>query len=140
MLPVVINILVFAHLMGLVLGMGSGVALATVGRVQAERPETVLDRVAEMLRMNSHVGLALLWISGPLILWLRYGGFGGVGVWFWLKLAGVVVLTVAVGLSTMDYRRVKRGDTSVLGRAKLLSAATTLSAIWVVFSAVFAFG
>lgn len=138
-MDVVVKLLIFLHFMGLVVGMGSGMALSNFGRASGGRMDGALLRLGDILRTNAHVGLALLWITGLLMVWLRYGGIGGLGVWFWLKMAGVVVLSAAVGMSAANYRKLKAGDADAPARAKVLSAVTGLSGVFVVLAAVFAF-
>ncbi|GGA47181.1 hypothetical protein [Pelagibacterium lentulum] len=135
------KILLFIHFIGLVLGMGSGIALANVGRLSAKAPapEAGLSQMGEILRRNSHIGLGLLWITGLLLIWLRYGGFGALDVWFWIKIAGVIVLSAAVGMASANYRRIKAGQAGARERGKMLSTIAGVSGIVVVFSAVMAF-
>ncbi|WP_404403167.1 hypothetical protein [Pelagibacterium halotolerans] len=141
-MDVLSNILLFLHFFALVLGMGSGIALSMQARMLAGAgPEVRAGflRYGEMLRVNSYVGIALLWITGPLIVWLRYDGAGGLGGWFWAKMAFVVVLTLSIGTGAVFYPRAKTGDQDAVKRVKLAGMVSGLAGVLAIFAAVFAF-
>ncbi|MCD7060069.1 hypothetical protein [Pelagibacterium xiamenense] len=141
-MEILANILLFLHLFALVLGMGAGIALSMQGRLMASAgPElrTGLLRFGEMLRVNSYAGIALLWITGPLIVWLRYGGAGGLGAWFWVKMAFVVALTISIAVGAASYPKAKTGDADAMKRVKLAGMGSGIFGLLAIFSAVFAF-
>lgn len=133
-----INILIFIHFFGLVLGMGSGMAMGTAMR-GVDRSTGGFDKLTSALARNGHVGLALLWISGPLIVWLKYGGFAGLGFWFWVKIAFVIVLTAALAIGAVNFRKARQGDREAAKRAAMIGMVSGISGLIVIFSAVFAF-
>jgi len=137
-MDILINILIFIHIFGLVLGMGSGMAMAAANRLVTE-PTTGFEKLTDMLVRNGHVGLALLWISGPLVVWLKYGGFSGFGFWFWLKIAFVIALSAAVGMGAASYRKARAGDAEAARRASMTGMLSGLSGLGAIFAAVFAF-
>lgn len=133
-----INILIFIHFFGLVLGMGSGMAMGTAMR-GVDRSTGGFDKLTRALARNGHVGLALLWVTGPLIVWLKYGGFAGLGFWFWVKIAFVVVLTAALGIGAINFRKAREGDRDAAKRAAMIGMLSGISGLIVIFAAVFAF-
>ena len=85
------------------------------------------------------VAIAFMLITGPLMLWLKFGGFGGLNGWFQVKLALVGVAIVTVGLSEWGFARLRRGDE---GGGRLMSVTgplTTLTVLAIVLAAVFTF-
>jgi hypothetical protein len=141
-LPVIINLLFWLHLMALAMGLGGGIAMSQVGpRLAAVTPDqratwwplaTVYTRIAG-------AGLILLLITGPLLVWLKYGGYEGLNDWFKLKMALVALVVLTTGLTMWGAARLKRGDE---GGAKLMMVAgplTSLGVAAVVLAAVFTF-
>jgi uncharacterized membrane protein SirB2 len=139
---VFVNLLLWLHLVALALGLGGGLGMSQVGpRLVAAAPDergawwpmaTIFARVAG-------VGLVLLLITGPLMLWLKFGGFSGLNSWFQVKMALVAIAIVTVGLSEWGLARLKRGDE---GGGRVMSVTgplTTLTVLAVVLSAVFTF-
>jgi putative membrane protein len=139
---VIVNLLLWLHLVALALGIGGGLGMSQVGpRLVAAAPDergawwplaTVFARVAG-------AGLVLLLITGPLMLWLKFGGFGGLNGWFKVKLALVAIAIVTVGLSEWGFARLRRGDE---GGGRLMTVTgplTMLTVLAIVLSAVFTF-
>lgn len=110
-----INILLWLHFMGMAMGVGGGVALSQIGprlvAATAEQRgawwplETFFSRIGAG-------GLVILLITGPLMVWLKFAGLGGMTTWFWAKMALVVVATAGIGLHEWAGARFKRGDES----------------------------
>jgi hypothetical protein len=141
-MEIVINVLIWAHLLGLVLGVGSGFALSQVGprigRGDARQREALWDLYGALMRM-AHGGLAVLLVTGPLIVWLRYGSFSQLGVMFSIKMALVVVLLVSVMIGTRAGKRLRGGDMAagpVTQRAGMINGITS---ILIVLTAAFTF-
>lgn len=141
-MPVIINLLLSLHLMALAMGVGGGFALSQVGpRLVAAAPEqrttwwplvTVYSRIAK-------AGIILLLITGPLLLWLKYGGDAGLNGWFKLKMALVFVLVVSIGIGLWGTARLKRGDEGGGKLMKVTGPVTMLTVTAIVLAAVFAF-
>ncbi|HEX5263651.1 MAG TPA: hypothetical protein VFW13_09000 [Phenylobacterium sp.] len=141
-MSVVVNLLLWAHFIALALGIGGGFGMSQIGpRLAAAAPDqrgtwwplaTVFSRVAG-------TGLVLLLITGPLMLWLKFGGFGGMNGCFKLKMALVAIMVVTVGLSEWSLGRLRRGDEAG-GRLMMVTGPVTmLTVLGVVLTAVFAF-
>jgi len=142
-MDIVVNILIAAHLMGLVLVSGSGIAMGVVmpfhGQAGAGEKSVVLS-IGKALARNGHIGLGLLWVTGPLVVWLKYGGVGAFGSWFWIKMALVVTASAAVGIGSAAYRRFAAGDTGASGRVAAMGRVNLIVGPLIVLTAVFAFG
>lgn len=141
-MAVFMDLLLWAHFVGLALGMGGGLAMSQVGpRLTAAAPG---DRdawwpLAASFSRLSGIGLLLLLITGPLLLWLKYGGGAGLGVGFMVKMALVAVAVVAIGLSQWGLARLRRGDEGG-GRLMAVSGPLSgLSVLAVILAAVFTF-
>ena len=53
--------------------------------MQSAAPEArpVLGGIVQTLGRSAQIAFAVLIISGPLMVWLRYGGVEGLSNWFW---------------------------------------------------------
>jgi putative membrane protein len=137
-----LNALLFAHFLGLMLGSAATLTLvAMTGQQAAANPEQspTLFRLGSALAGLSHAGFLLLLVSGPLLLWLKYGGFGGVNGWFHVKLSLVVVVIITIILSARALRRFKGGEQAALAQLRLTRLIALVALIGVVLAAVLAF-
>ena len=87
----------------------------------------------------SAIGVALLWVTGIVPVWSKWGGFGHLPGLFWIKAVFIVTLTVVVGLIHMTYARIRKGNLAVAARLPKLGPLAGVSAILAVLYAVFAF-
>jgi uncharacterized membrane protein len=139
---VIINLLFWLHLMALAMGIGGGIAMSQVGpRLIAATPDqrTLWWPLATVYSRIAGTGLILLLITGPLLVWLKYGGIEGLNGWFKFKMALVAVIVLTMGLSMRGLARLRRGDE---GGGKLMKVAgplTTLTAAAITLAAVFSF-
>jgi protoporphyrinogen IX oxidase len=139
---VVINLLFWIHLVGLALGGAAAFGIPVVGsRMPTASAEArpVLFSIADMLSKVGRVAIGLLIVTGPLIAWLKFGGFGGFTAWFWIKMVLVVLLLVGVIYAGINGKRAERGDMAAAQRAPMIGAATAGTFILIILSAVFAF-
>jgi putative membrane protein len=142
-MPTVINLLIFVHLLALAMGFAGGIAMSQIGpRLAAAAPDQRATwwPLANTFSRISEIGLVLLLVTGPLILWLKYQGGAGMSGAFMLKMALIALAIVAIGFTAWGKARLKRGDE---GGARVMAAAgpvTMLLMLGVVLSAVFAFG
>jgi putative membrane protein len=142
-MDVLLNLLFWLHFIGLAMGLGGGIALGFVGPklIAAEGPF-----LAEMWKFETFFGrvgtggLGLLIVTGPLMLWLKYGGPEGLSGWFWAKMAFVLVALVGVGLHQWAGSRFRKGDRTAIplmfASGRTAGAAMALA----ILCAVFAFG
>ena len=134
----ILDILLWLHLMGLAMGVGGGIAMSRVApkfiagpvdqREQLRPIEQFLTRIIE-------TGLAILIITGPLMLWLKFGGGEGLGWPFAVKMAFVAATVVLVVVSRLAKRRFERGDESA---SRVMSVSGPLTGISAILAMIFA--
>jgi len=141
-MPVIVNLLIWVHLLALAMGFAGGIAMSQIGpRLAAAAPDQreTWWPLANTFTGVAHAGLGLLLATGPLILWLKYPDGGGLSPAFSIKIGLMILAIVAIGVSSWGKARLKRGDE---GGARVMAAAgpvTMLLMLGVVLSAVFAF-
>lgn len=139
-MDILIKLLLYMHILGLVIGMGSGMALANVTRLVSHPPtDSGIDKLGALLAQNGNVGLGMLWASGLLLVWLKHGGVGGFDSWFWIKMVFVVILSASVGIGSASYRRARAGDGAAVERVRQTALVSGLSSAIVIFAAIFSF-
>lgn len=136
------SLLLLVHLLALIVAGTTAVAMPIIGRRMATAtPElrSGLSAIAARLGRNSRLALVALLVSGPLLLWLRYGGFGGASVWFWVKMMLVAVMLVVVVANTVLGNRAQAGDLQAAALQRRLGAVNRLAFFGVIIAAVLAF-
>jgi hypothetical protein len=134
-------VMLFLHLFGLMLGAAGGIASRLVMRRAAGLPEeqaAPLRALGPALANLSAVGVGLLWLTGLALVWLR-GGSAGLPMAFWIKMAFVAALTLAIGLIHHAYADIRRGDKAAAARLPVLGVIAGLSSVLAVLFAVIAF-
>lgn len=135
--------LLFFHIMGLAVTLGAAFAVTMLGpmfgRVEAAE-RGMLFRLGLMLARYANWGLLVMWVTGPLLLWLKWGGFEGISHWFYLKLVFVVIFSATLGINASAFRRFADGDTGASSRVAITSVFNLILGTLAVLSAVFAFG
>ncbi len=136
--------LLFLHFLGLILGaaggFGSGIVMRQAQMVPADQAP-VLRALGPILANVTAAGLVLLWITGPILVSTKWGGFGNLPSLFWWKLLFVVILTVLVGLTHMTYAQIRRTKNPALGaRLAIIGPASGVTTLIIVLLAAYAFG
>ena len=132
---ILFDLLLAAHLLSLLAAGGVVVAVPFIaGRIPATAPELrpVLGSIAGQIGIVARVAFAVLLVSGPLMVWLRFGGVAALGSWFWVKMALIVVM--AVGMGANDALR-RQGR---LAQAGMAANVSRLALVGVVIAAVLA--
>jgi len=137
------KLLLIGHLFGLTLGLAASYSAAVVGGIisraqPTERP--ILSQVPWAMSKLGTVGLILLWITGPVMVFTKYNGFGDMPWQFHLKLTAVVIMTLAVGVIHMHRRRAMAGDVAAMGRIQLAGKVGLAGSLTALVTAVLAFG
>jgi uncharacterized membrane protein len=78
-------------------------------------------------------------ITGPLLVWLKYGGTSGFNVWFWVKMVLVVILLGIVIFAGINGKRAQGGDMEAAKRSPQIGMASIVTFLLVVAAAVLAF-
>ena len=142
-MDILIDVLFWIHLVALGLGGAAAFGLPVVGsKMMAATPETrpllfsLLDRLSKVGR----AGFGLLIVTGPLLAWLKFGGFGGFNTWFWVKMVLVVLLLGAVIYAGINGKKAEAGDRAAAMRAPKIGMTATALYVLVIGCAVLAFG
>lgn len=137
-----IDILFWLHIVALVAGGSNSVVMPLIGGKLATAEggtRQTLFSIGDQLAKIGKVSMAVLLVTGPLMLWLRFGGIGGMNGWFWLKMALIVVMLVAIVISGKALKQAEAGDMAAMARAERAGMVTALAFAGVLLAAVFAF-
>jgi uncharacterized membrane protein len=139
------NLLLILHFLGLGAGFAVSIGNNLVMMLAAKAPPQEaagLRRFPPIMARIGDVGLALLWITGVILLWTKYGGIDGIAAlpWpFWAKIICVILITALVGLIHMTVARIQRGDMSVAARMPIFGRVGAVLLLLIVIFAVMAF-
>ena len=141
-MAVISNILLWLHFVGVAMALGGGIALGVTGpqfMAEVNNHPDLMWATERVLSRVGTIGLVVLLVTGPLMVWLRFDGTTGFRWWFWLKMVLVAVAVVGVGLHQWGGRRLRGGDKSALRMMLIGGRAAGISMVLVVLCAVFAF-
>lgn len=133
-MDVAFSLLLIAHLVGLML-----VAAAFLPLLGMVGQGGVAPQTNRLLTRFGHYGIIVLLLSGPLMIWVRYGSLDGVSHWFWAKMAFVMLLAAGVVMSAVSARKMRAGDSSATARVRLGRIVAVASLLAIVVFAVLAF-
>jgi hypothetical protein len=134
--------LLFLHFFGLMLGAAGGFASAVIMRRALTLPADeakVLRGAGPILAKVSAAGVALLWVTGLILVWSKWDGFANLPQLFWVKAIFIVSLTLVTILINMTYAQIRNGNVAVAARLPKLGPMAGLSALLAVLFAVLAF-
>ena len=134
--------LVFLHFLGLVLGFSVGFANLTMsGLISNAEPSerAVLSRFPPRMSRLGTIGLALLWITGVILVYTSWNGFESLPWQFYVKLAAVVILTVTVHHTHRLERLVMQGDLKAAARIEQTGKVAMVMALTALLFAVLTF-
>jgi hypothetical protein len=136
------DVILFLHFFGLMLGsaggMASGILMRKAMSMPADQAQTIRG-LGPLLANVAAVGLVLLWVTGLILVWSKYNGFGSFTWVFWVKIVFVLTLTASAVATHMTYAEIKKGNRAVAARLPKLGPASGLSAILAVLFAAFTF-
>jgi CubicO group peptidase (beta-lactamase class C family) len=136
------QLLLVLHFLGLALGFSASIAnIAMAGLIAAAPPpeKPVLGRFPPIMSRVGSYGLLLLWITGAILVYTRWGGFGALPWQFHAKLTAVVLLTGTVGYLHSLQRRIQQGDAGAMARVQTAGMLTPILALAAVVFAVLTF-
>lgn len=143
-MAIINSLLLAAHLAGLAMIVGATLVLWRAGGILARgEGSPALTRLGERVIVLGDIGLGLNWISGPVLIFTKYGGLGAfvmLGPWFWLKLAFVVVLSGVLGAAGGNFRRASASGAETGSRIERFGGIAALCALGVIIAAAFTFG
>lgn len=133
-MDLVFNFLLIVHLAAFGLGIATTIAAPLVGsRMALATPDSrpLLGGIGKQLMINARIAFGLLLITGISMVFVRYGGFEGQSVWFFIKMGLVAVVLVAMIIGAVT----KPGTIS----PRVMGWITRLAMAGIVISAVMAF-
>ncbi len=128
------NILLIAHLAAFGLAIATTIAAPLVGsRMALATPDSrpLLGGIGKQLMLNARIAFGLLLITGISMIYVRYGGFEGQSVWFFVKMGLVAVVLIAMIIGAV----VRPGTVS----PRVMGWITRLAMAGIIISAVMAF-
>jgi protoporphyrinogen IX oxidase len=136
------QLLLWIHLVSLAAGGAATFGIPVVGgKIGGASAETrpVLFSIVHGLSRIGRTAIGLLIVTGPLMVWLKYGGTAGFTYWFWVKMALVVILLGLIIFAGINTKRGEGGDVDAAKRGPVIGMAAMLTFLLVVASAVLAF-
>ena len=137
------NFILFLHLFGLMLGaaggLGSGVLMRRALAMPADEAKVVRG-LGPLLANVAHIGVALLWVTGLILVWSKWDGFANLPQLFWVKAIFILSLTAVAIFVHLTYAEIRKGNVAVASRLPKLGPMGGVSAILAVLFAVYTFG
>lgn len=132
----------FLHFFGLMLGATGGFASGLLMRKAMMMPDgeaRVVRGLGPLLANVSAAGLAVLWLTGLVMVWSKWDGPSNLPQLFWVKLIFVLGLTAAVGMIHKTYADIRRGNTAAAALLPKLGPFAGVCSLLAVLFAVYAF-
>jgi uncharacterized membrane protein len=140
-MDIVFNILLWLHIVALVVGGTNSVVMPVIGmKMPTATPDirATLFAISDRLVSFGKGAMVVLLVTGPLMLWVKYG-WAIPNFWFWIKMALIVVMLVTISLSDVNGKKARQGDMAAGKKAGQFGRITALAFAGVLLSAVFAF-
>lgn len=134
--------LLILHFLGLAMGLAVPLSNFVLQGLILKAPpqeKEILARVSPAMTRIGDIGLVLLWATGLVLVFTKWGGFGALPWQFEAKMVAVVVLTGLVGYIHRLMRRARTGDTVAAARIPSVGRLASLAAVAAVILAVLTF-
>ena len=134
--------LLFLHLVGLMLGAAGGFASAVIMRRALVLPTDeakVVRGLGPILANVSLTGLVVMWASGLILVWSKWGGIESLPDMLWIKAIFILSLTVMTGLIHMTYAEIRKGNPAAAAKLPKFGPMAGVSALLAVLFAVLTF-
>jgi hypothetical protein len=134
--------LLFLHFFGLMLGAAGGFASAIIMRRALALPADeakVLRGLGPILSKVSATGVAVLWVTGLMMVWTKWSGLESLPQMFWVKAIFIASLTVMTALIQLTYAEIRKGNPAAAARLPRFGPMAGISALLAVLFAVLAF-
>jgi len=134
--------LLFLHLVGLMLGAAGGFASAVIMRRALVLPADdarAVRGLGPILANVSLTGLVVMWATGLILVWSKWGGLESLPQMFWVKAIFILSLTVMTGLIHMTYAEIRKGNLAAAARLPKFGPMAGISALLAVLFAVLTF-
>ena len=136
------QVLLVLHFVGLAMGLSVTIANAVMGSLiaaSAPADRIVLAQFPPRMSRIGKIGLALLWLSGAILVETRWGGFATLPWQFHVKLTSVALLTIFVIYIHLQERLVRQGDVAAGARIQTAAKFTGIFALTALIFAVLTF-
>lgn len=141
-MDILVNLLFWVHLLALVGGGASSVAMPVIGSKLATADgatrETLFD-IAGRIAKAGRGALAGLIVTGILLFWLKWDFSAPSMLWFGIKMALVLVLIATVTIGGINFKKARGGDVAAARTAGLAGRVGGLALVGIILAAVFAF-
>ena len=141
-MDILVNLLFWIHLLALVGGGASSVAMPIIGSKLAAADgatrETLFD-IAGRISKAGRGALGGLIVTGILLFWLKWDFSAPSMAWFGIKMMLVLVLLGAVTVGGINFKKARGGDMAAGQTARLAGQVAGLTLAGIVLAAVFAF-
>jgi hypothetical protein len=129
------------HLFGFGGGVGASLGNFIIGSLLAANPgdAPAFNRMRLVLARVGQVAIAILWLTGIILIWSKWGGPANVPQLFWFKFILVIALTALVVFMDLTFKAVRSGNTALASRLPVLGMIGAALLILIVVIAVFAF-
>jgi hypothetical protein len=135
------EILLMLHFFGLGAGFiaaaGNGIVASQIQRSPADAP--VFSRLQPSFTRIGEIGLGLLWLTGIIMVWTRWGGPANLPGTFWIKFGCVVLLTGVVIYLIILTNRARAGDAAARRQLPMVGPFSGIFLALAVIFAVLAF-
>jgi len=141
-MPDLNQLLLIVHFLALGLGLSATVVHAVLGTLMAGADPAEARGLARLRPVMAQVGgsgLLLLWATGLMLVFTKWGGFGSLPWQFHVKLTAVVLLTGAVGASHALQAKARRGDAAAAARLPIVGRVSLVCSVVAVVFAVLTF-
>jgi len=135
-------LLFFIHNAAFIAGGANSVLMPVIGpKLATATPEmrAQLWDIAEKFSKVGKVAIGTLLVTGVLTLWLKWNWAPPNAIWFWIKMAAIVVMLVLIVTNERNAGKAKQGDMEAARRTKTFGQLIGVAFAVVIFSAVFAF-
>ena len=133
-MDITFNILLILHLAAFGVGIATTIAAPLVGsRMALATPDSrpLLGGIGKQLQLNARIAFATLLVTGIAMVYVRYGGFEGQSIWFFIKMGLVALILIAMLLGAFA----KPGTIN----PRVMGWITRLSMAGIIIAAVMAF-
>ncbi len=103
-MDITFQLLLLAHIGALLFGTATAIAMPVImSRMPTATPDgrQMLGGIGARLGKNSQLAFVVLLITGVAMVFVRYGGVDGLSVWFWVKMAFVLLVVVMMILTAL---------------------------------------
>ena len=135
-------VLLWIHLVCLAMGGAATFGMPVIGAMMGSAPgeaRASLFAAGKRISTISRGALVGLIVTGVILVVIG-PGFGGVGAWFWVKMALVVALIAGIVQASRAWRAAYAGDAAAAGRARTLGLVNIGLLLGIVLAAILAFG